>query len=78
MQRISAIPADFKDNNQSSAIHCSPDGKFVYAANRGHNSIAIFKVDEKQKCCPMLKLFHRKGIGRAILSLINRKLPNRF
>ncbi len=37
------IPNDFTENNQGSAIHTSSDGKFVYVANRGHNSIAIFK-----------------------------------
>jgi 6-phosphogluconolactonase len=44
-QTISTIPEDFKENNQGSAIHISSDGRFVYAGNRGHNSIAIFGVD---------------------------------
>lgn len=44
---ISAIPADFTENSQGSAIHVSPDGKFVYAGNRGHNSIAVFSVTEE-------------------------------
>ena len=29
------------------------DGKFLYASNRGHNSIAIFSVDEKGKLTPI-------------------------
>ena len=45
-QSISTIPADFTDNNQGSAIHISSDGRFIYAGNRGHNSIAVFAVDE--------------------------------
>lgn len=45
-QTISALPADFKGTNDASAIHISSDGKFVYAGNRGHNSIAVFSVDE--------------------------------
>lgn len=44
LQAISTLPADFKENNQGSAIHISSDGKFVYAANRGHDSIAVFEV----------------------------------
>jgi 6-phosphogluconolactonase len=44
-QTISTIPEDFKENNQGSAIHISSDGRFVYAGNRGHNSIAVFGVD---------------------------------
>lgn len=43
-QSISTLPENFTGNNQGSAIHISSDGKFVYAANRGHDSIAVFKV----------------------------------
>lgn len=44
-QYISTLPDDFNENNQGSAIHISSDGRFVYAGNRGHNSIAVFSVD---------------------------------
>ncbi|WEG14626.1 lactonase family protein [Pullulanibacillus sp. KACC 23026] len=47
VQYISTIPDEFTDNNQGSAIHLSADGRFVYAANRGHNSIAIFSVNQE-------------------------------
>lgn len=38
------LPEDFIDFNKSSDIHVSPNGKFLYAANRGHNSLTIFRV----------------------------------
>ncbi|SHM89935.1 lactonase family protein [Gracilibacillus kekensis] len=44
LQYITTLPEDFKENNQGSAIHLSSDGKFVYAGNRGHNSIAVYRV----------------------------------
>lgn len=44
-QAISTLPDHFSENNQGSAIHISSDGKFVYAANRGHDSIAVFQVN---------------------------------
>ncbi|MBM7691007.1 6-phosphogluconolactonase [Peribacillus deserti] len=47
IQYISAIPADFHENSQGSAIHVSSDGRFVYAGNRGHDSIAVFSVNEE-------------------------------
>lgn len=46
MQAISTLPEDFKENNQGSAIHISSDGRFVYTGNRGHNSIAVFSVNQ--------------------------------
>ncbi|HDR4604479.1 lactonase family protein [Bacillus anthracis] len=46
LQYISTVPEEFDENNQGSAIHISSDGRFVYAGNRGHNSITVFSVDE--------------------------------
>lgn len=47
IQTISTIPDHFDENNQGSAIHISSDGRFVYAGNRGHNSIAVFRVERE-------------------------------
>ncbi|HKM94831.1 MAG TPA: lactonase family protein [Prolixibacteraceae bacterium] len=44
---VTTIPDSFKANNQCADIHYSPDGKFLYASNRGHNSIVIYTVDEQ-------------------------------
>jgi 6-phosphogluconolactonase len=48
VQNISSHPADYKGTIGSADIHVSPDGKFLYASNRGDaNTIAIFSIDEK-------------------------------
>lgn len=44
IQQIRALPDDFTGDNLGSEIALSLDGKFLYAAMRGHNSIAIFRV----------------------------------
>lgn len=41
-----AVPAGARDNNHCADIQISPDGRFVYGSNRGHDSIAIFAVDD--------------------------------
>jgi 6-phosphogluconolactonase (cycloisomerase 2 family) len=47
IQRIAAHPEKIKEGFESSDIHISPDGKFLYASNRGkENNIAIFSIDE--------------------------------
>ncbi len=46
IQRISMLPDDFEGSNTAADIHVSPDGKFLYASNRGHESIVIFVIDE--------------------------------
>lgn len=47
IQRIATHTDKIKDGFESSDIHISPDGKFLYATNRGkENNIAIFSIDE--------------------------------
>ncbi len=45
VQTISSLPAGVSVRNTCSQIHLTPSGKFLYVANRGHNSIAGFAVD---------------------------------
>ncbi len=44
MGNISTLPVGFIGSNSCADIHITNDGKFLYASNRGNNSIAIFKV----------------------------------
>ena len=46
IQNISALPPEYTGSVGSADIHVSPDGKFLYASNRGEsNTIAIFKIN---------------------------------
>jgi 6-phosphogluconolactonase len=44
-QTISTLPDGYSDSNSCSQIQITPNGNFLYAPNRGHNSIAGFSVD---------------------------------
>jgi 6-phosphogluconolactonase len=46
-QSITTLPNDFKGGNSTAEIQVHPGGRFVYCSNRGHDSIAVYKVDEK-------------------------------
>jgi 6-phosphogluconolactonase len=47
IQRINTHPDKIKEGFESSDIHISPDGKFLYATNRGkENNIVIFSIAE--------------------------------
>lgn len=47
LQTISAVPEDYKGSLSGADIHVSPDGKYLYASNRGElNNIVIYKIDE--------------------------------
>jgi 6-phosphogluconolactonase len=43
-QVVPSIPADFTADNTGSEIELGPSGRFLYASNRGHDSIAAFAV----------------------------------
>ncbi|HWY07502.1 MAG TPA: lactonase family protein [Candidatus Acidoferrales bacterium] len=45
VQRISTIPPDYKGRNDAAEIALHPSGKWLFASNRGHDSIALFSVD---------------------------------
>jgi 6-phosphogluconolactonase len=45
LETISTLPADFKGIDNSSEIGISPSGRFLYASNRGHDSITVFAID---------------------------------
>ena len=46
LQTISTLPEELQEvPSKASEIRIHPSGRFVYAANRGHDSIAVFQVD---------------------------------
>lgn len=45
-QKVSTLPKDFDGENGGAAIRVSNDGRYLYASNRGHNSIAVFAIAE--------------------------------
>ena len=45
LQEIGTLPQDFAGESTTAEIRVHPTGRFVYASNRGHDSIAVFRVD---------------------------------
>ena len=52
-QTLSTLPEDFKGTNTAAEIAVHPSGKYLYASNRGHNSIARFAIGESGQLTPM-------------------------
>ena len=44
-QTVRTLPPGYEGRNLPADIHITPDGRFLYASNRGHDSIAVFSVD---------------------------------
>lgn len=58
-QTLSMVSPDVKGRLSGADIHTSPDGKFLYASNRGDvNEIAIYSIDKKG----MLTMIGRQSV----------------
>ncbi|GGG42729.1 lactonase family protein [Hymenobacter glacieicola] len=45
IQTITTLPAGFTEWNACADVHVSPNGKFLYGSNRGHNSLVVYAID---------------------------------
>jgi len=46
LQAISTLPDDFTGRSHTADLHIHPSGNFLYCSNRGHDSIAMFRIDQ--------------------------------
>jgi 6-phosphogluconolactonase len=46
LQTVPASPGDFNGENLCADIHVTSDGRYLYASNRGHDSIVCFFIDQ--------------------------------
>ena len=49
VQTLSSLPEGFNGHNSVADIHTDPDGNYLYVTNRGHNSLAIFSIQDNGK-----------------------------
>ena len=45
-QTISTLPKDFKGTSYCADLKITPDGRYLYGTNRGHDSIAAYRIGE--------------------------------
>jgi 6-phosphogluconolactonase len=48
LQTVSTLPSAFLGYNKSAEVRILPNGKFLYASNRGPDDLAIFSIDPVQ------------------------------
>ncbi len=47
LESVPTLPAGFTEKNTTAEVVVHPSGKFVYGSNRGHDSIAAFRIDQQ-------------------------------
>jgi 6-phosphogluconolactonase len=61
LQTISTLPKSFKGENTAAEIAIDPSGKFLFASNRGHDSIAVFAIDSKKGILSPVEIDSTRG-----------------
>ncbi|HKT23167.1 MAG TPA: lactonase family protein [Terriglobales bacterium] len=61
LQTISALPKKFSGENTAAEIAIHPNGRFLFASNRGHDSIAVFSIDKAKGTLRLIDNFSVKG-----------------
>lgn len=46
IHHLSTLPDDYDGRSHCADVHVHPNGRFVYGSNRGHDSLAIYSVDQ--------------------------------
>jgi 6-phosphogluconolactonase len=85
VQTISILPQGFSGENTAAEIEVHPSGKFLYASNRGHDSIAVFSIDGDKGTLTNVEYASTKGVsprnfeiapGGSLLFVANEKSNN--
>ena len=58
---VSTLPKGFTGKNNAAEIEVYPSGKFLFASNRGHDSIAVFSIDTHTGNLTLVDTFPTQG-----------------
>jgi len=61
LQTVTTLPKDFTGRNDDAEIAVHPSGKFLYASNRGDDSIAIYTIDQSKGTLALVGIVHTGG-----------------
>lgn len=63
IQTISTLPSDFTGQNASAEIEVDKAGRYLYASNRGSDSITVFAIDQEKGTLTKLQVASTMGKG---------------
>jgi 6-phosphogluconolactonase len=61
LNSVSSLPKGFSGDNTTAEIKVHPNGKFLFASNRGNDSIAVFSVDAENGHLTLVDFFSTQG-----------------
>jgi 6-phosphogluconolactonase len=61
VQTLPTLPADFTGQSTTAEVEVHPSGRFLYGSNRGHDSLAVFSIDEQKGTLALLEHVPTQG-----------------
>ncbi len=61
LNTVSTLPKGFSGSNDTAEIKVHPNGKFLFASNRGHDSIVVFSIDSHSGALTLVAHFPTLG-----------------
>ncbi len=61
LKTVSTLPKNFSGSNDTAEIKVHPSGKFLFASNRGHDTIALFSIESKTGALTLVDHFPTQG-----------------
>lgn len=61
LQTVPTLPKDFTGRNDDAEIRIHPSGKFLYASNRGDDSIVVYAIDKSKGTLTQVGYFKTGG-----------------
>ncbi len=61
LNTITTLPKGFSGSNDTAEIKVHPNGKFLFASNRGHDTIAVFSIDSHTGTLTLVDHFSTQG-----------------
>jgi 6-phosphogluconolactonase len=61
LNTVSTLPKGFSGSNDTAEIQVHPSGRFLFASNRGHDSIAVFSINRKTGALTLVDHFPTQG-----------------
>lgn len=61
LNTITTLPKGFTGSNDTAELKVHPSGKFLFASNRGHDSIAVFSIDSRTGALTLVDHFSTQG-----------------
>jgi 6-phosphogluconolactonase len=69
LQVITTLPTDFTGYSTTAEIAVTPDGRFVYCSNRGHDSVTIYAADATSGLLSAVSWQLSQGAGPRFIGL---------